>query len=102
MKPEVNGALAIKGALPRSRSDLPDNFSNLRRRLEARRTEPDRRAFRDRPPGSAVRAQLRLPDLINEQAHPEVAVEDLESIVRAERFRIHRLPDNRIKELEDT
>jgi guanylate kinase len=40
--------------------------------------------------------------IINEQAHPEVAVEDLESIVRAERFRIHRLPDSRIKELEDT
>jgi guanylate kinase len=40
--------------------------------------------------------------IINEQTHPDVAVEDLESIVRAERFRIHRLPDNRIKELEDT
>ena len=40
--------------------------------------------------------------IINEQAHPDVAVEDLESIVRAERFRIHRLPDSRIKEVEDT
>jgi hypothetical protein len=29
-------------------------------------------------------------------------VEDLESIVRAERFRIHRLLDNRIKKMEDT
>jgi hypothetical protein len=36
--------------------------------------------------------------IIKEQTHPDVAVEDLESIVRAERFRIHRLPDNRIKE----
>jgi guanylate kinase len=40
--------------------------------------------------------------VINEQAHPEVAVDDLESIVRAERFRIHRLPDNRIKGIENT
>jgi guanylate kinase len=42
MKPEVNGALAIKERYPGAVLIflLPDNFSNLRRRLEARRTEP--------------------------------------------------------------
>ena len=39
--------------------------------------------------------------LVNQEAHPEVAVEDLEAIVRAERMRIYRYPDTRIKEIEE-
>jgi guanylate kinase len=106
MKPEVNGALAIKGRYPGAVLIflVPDKFSNLKRRLEARRTETNAQI--------AARLQIAHEELkfvrsfdylvINEQAHPEIAVDDLEAIVRAERFRIHRLPDNRIKELEDT
>ncbi len=105
MKPEVNGAMAIKARYPSAVLVflVPDKFSNLRRRLEARRTETNEQI--------AARLQIAHEELkfvrsfdyliINEQAHPEVAVDDLESIVRAERFRIHRLPDNRIKEVED-
>jgi guanylate kinase len=106
MKPEVNGALAIKEGYPGAVLIFlaPDKFSHLRQRLEARRTETNEQI--------AARMQIAHVEMtyvhrfdylvINEQAHPDVAVEDLESIVRAERFRIHRLPDNRIKELEDT
>ncbi len=104
MKPEVNGALAIKERFPGAVLIFlaPDKFSNLRRRLEARRTNQE----------IAARMAIAHEELtfvksfdylvINEQAQPEIAVEDLESIVRAERLRIHRLPANRIKELEDT
>jgi guanylate kinase len=106
MKPEVNGALAIKQRYPSAVLIflVPDKFSNLKRRLEARRTETNEQI--------AARLQIAHEELkfvrsfdylvINEQAHPEIAVDDLESIVRAERFRIHRLPDNRITELENT
>jgi len=106
MKPEVNGALAIKRRYPGAVLIflVTDKFSNLRRRLEARRTETNEQI--------AARLETAHQELtfvpsfdylvINEQAHPEIAVEDLESIVRAERLRIHRLPDDRIKELEDT
>lgn len=106
MKPEVNGALAIKERYPDAVLIflVPDKFSNLRRRLEARRTETNAQI--------AARMEIAHEELtfvrsfdylvVNEQAHPEIAVDDLEAIVRAERFRIHRLPDNRIKELEST
>jgi hypothetical protein len=39
--------------------------------------------------------------LVNEEAQPGVAVEYLEAIVRAERMRIYRYPDTRIKEIEE-
>lgn len=105
MKPEVNGALAIKARYPAAVLIflVPDKFSHLRRRLEARRTETNQQI--------AARLEIAHQELtfvrsfdylvVNEQAQPEVAVDDLESIVRAERFRIHRLPDTKIRELED-
>ena len=40
--------------------------------------------------------------VINEEAQPQQAVDDLAAIVRAERYRIHRVPDIRLKELEDS
>jgi guanylate kinase len=106
MKPEVNGALAIKERYPGAVLIFlaPDKFSNLRRRLEARRTETNDQITARMAIAHEELTYVRSFDylVINEQAHPEIAVEDLESIVRAERLRIHRLPDNRIKELEDT
>jgi guanylate kinase len=106
MKPEVNGALAIKARYPSAVLIflVPDKFSNLRRRLEARRTETNDQIAARMAIAHEELTFVRSFDylVINEQAHPEIAVEDLESIVRAERFRIHRLPDNRIKEWEDT
>jgi guanylate kinase len=106
MKPEVNGALAIKERYPSAVLIflVPDKFSNLRRRLEARRTETNEQIAARLEIAHQELTYVRSFDylVINEQAHPEIAVDDLEAIVRAERFRIHRLPDNRIKELENT
>ncbi|MDB5029092.1 MAG: guanylate kinase [Candidatus Eremiobacteraeota bacterium] len=105
-KPEVNGALAIKSQFPDAVLIfiLPDKFSNLRSRLEARRTETNEQI--------ASRLEIAHDELtfvrrfdylvINEEAQPQQAVDDLEAIVRAERYRIHRYPDTRLKELEDS
>jgi len=105
-KPEVNGALAIKSQFPDAVLIfiLPDKFSHLRSRLEARRTETNEQI--------AARLEIAHDELtfvrrfdylvINEEAQPQQAVDDLEAIVRAERYRIHRYPDNRLKELEDS
>ena len=105
-KPEVNGALAIKSQFPDAVLIfiLPDKFSHLRSRLEARRTETNEQI--------AARLEIAHDELtfvrrfdylvINEEAQPQQAVDDLEAIVRAERYRIHRYPENRLKELEDS
>jgi guanylate kinase len=103
MKPEVHGALAVKAAFPSAVLVflLPDKFSHLRLRLAARRTETsdeiaDRLAI-------AHRELEKIRDfdyvIINEQAPPGrreslPAVDDLEAIVRAERFRIHHYNDD--------
>jgi len=106
MKPEVNGALAIKERYPEAVLIflVPDKFSNLKRRLEARRTETNDQIAARLAIAHQEMNFVRSFDylVINEQAQPDIAVDDLESIVRAERFRIHRLPDNRIKGIENT
>jgi guanylate kinase len=105
MKPEVNGAIAIKERFPEAVLIfiVPDRFSLLQTRLEARRTETtDVIASRLAIAHEELR-YVRLFDylLVNEEAQPDVAVEDLEAIVRAERMRIYRYPDTRIKEIEE-
>jgi len=106
MKPEVHGALAIKARYPDAVLVflVPDKFSHLRARLEARRTETNQQI--------AARLEIAHEELtfvrafnylvINEQAQPERAVADLAAIVHAERFRIHRYTDTLLKELEST
>jgi guanylate kinase len=105
MKPEVNGAIAIKERFPEAVLIfiVPDRFSLLQSRLEARRTETtDVIASRLAIAHEELR-YVRFFDylLVNEEAQPDVAVEDLEAIVRAERMRIYRYPDTRIKEIEE-
>jgi guanylate kinase len=105
MKPEVNGAIAIKERFPEAVLIfiVPDRFSLLQSRLEARRTESnDVIAARLAIAHEELR-YVRLFDylLVNEEARPGVAVGDLEAIVRAERMRIYRYPDTRIKEIEE-
>jgi guanylate kinase len=104
MKPEVNGAIAIKERFPDAVLVfiVPDRFSSLRSRLEARRSETN----------EAIAARLAIAHeelryvrhfdylVVNEDAHPDDAVDDLEAIIRGERLRIHRLPDHRLKEIE--
>lgn len=105
-KPEVNGALAVKRAFPDAVLIfiVPDKFSHLRHRLEARRTETNEQIAARLEIAHDEFTFVRRFDylLINEEARPEQAVDDLEAIVRAERFRIHRYPETRLKELEDT
>ena len=106
MKPEVNGALAIKERFPDAVLIfiVPDRFSLLQSRLEARRTETNDVIARRLAIAHEELRYVRRFDylLVNEEAHPDVAVEDLEAIVRAERMRIYRYPDTRIKEIEET
>src|ERR1700761_5462802 len=106
MKPEVNGALAIKAKFPDAVLIfiVPDRFSHLRSRLENRRTETNEQI--------AARLEIAHEEVtfvrhfdflvLNEEARPQQAADDLEAIVRAERYRIHRYPDTRLKELEST
>ena len=106
LKPEVNGALALK----RQFHDavlifiVPDKFSHLRSRLEARRTESNEQIAARLEIAHEEFTYVRRFDylVINEEAQPERAVDELEAIVRAERYRIHRYPETRLKELEDS
>ena len=104
MKPEVNGALAIKSTFPDAVLIflLPDKFSHLRERLMARRTETNEEIARRLEIAHEEMQYLRHFDyiVINEDRRSEEAVNDLEAIVRAERFRIHRYDEDSIRKLE--
>lgn len=106
LKPEVNGALALKSQFPDAVLVfiVPDKFSHLRSRLEARRTETNEQIAARLEIAHDEFTFVRRFDylVINEEAQPERAVDELEAIVRAERYRIHRYPDIRLKELEDS
>jgi guanylate kinase len=110
MKPEVNGALAIKASFPAAVLIflLPDKFSHLRLRLAARRTESSDQIAARLAIAHEELTQIRKFDyvIINEQAPPErretlPAVDDLEAIVRAERFRIHHYNDDIFRNVEN-
>ncbi len=105
-KPEVNGALAMQRAFPEAVLIfiVPDKFSHLRSRLEARRTETNEQIAARLEIAHEEFTFVRHFDylVINEEAHPQRAVDDLEAILRAERYRIHRYPDTRLQELEDS
>lgn len=105
-KPEVNGALAIKRAFPDAVLIfiVPDKFSHLRSRLEARRTETNEQIAARLEIAHDEFTFVRRFDylVINEEARPVRAVDDLEAILRSERYRIHRYLDTRLKELEDS
>jgi guanylate kinase len=104
MKPEVNGALAIKKAFPDAVMIflLPDKFSHLQTRLLERRTETTEQIAERIAIAHEEMAHLHRFDylIINEEDHPDAAVDDLEAIVHAERFRIHRYSDDKIRKLQ--
>lgn len=106
MKPEVNGALAIKEAFPDAVLIFlaPDKFSHLRARLLARRTETNEEITRRLEIAHQEFRYVRHFDyiVINEQSRQDEAVKDLHAILQAERFRIHRYSDDSIRELEDS
>ena len=110
MKPEVNGALAIRASFPAAVLIflLPDKFSNLRSRLAARQSESSDQIAARLATAHEELTQIRKFDyvIINEQAPPErretlPAVDDLEAIVRAERFRIHHYEDAIFRNVEN-
>jgi guanylate kinase len=110
MKPEVHGALAVKAAFPQAVLIflLPDKFSNLRKRLAARRTETSEAMAARLAIAHEELKAIRSFDyvIINEQAPPErrdslPAVDDLEAIVRAERFRINHYKDDTFRNVEN-
>jgi len=76
----------------------------LRSRLEARRTETMAEiATRLEIAHEEVRSIRRFDYLVvNEQANPEGAVDDLDAILRAERCRIYRWTDQAIRTLEES
>lgn len=106
MKPEVNGALAVKKGF----SDAvliflaPDKFSHLRVRLLARRTETNEEIARRLEIAHQEFQFVRNFDyiVINEESRSDEAVKDLQAIHQAERFRIHRYDDDSIRKLEDS
>jgi guanylate kinase len=106
MKPEVNGALAVKAAYPDTVLIflVPDRFSNLRERLLARRTETNEEIARRLEIAQEEMKFIRSFDyiVVNEQDHPQEAVRDLDAIFQAERFRIHRYPDDSIRRVESS
>ncbi len=106
LKPEVNGALAVKAAYPDAVLIflVPDRFSNLRERLLARRTETNEEIARRLEIAQREMKFIRRFDyiVVNAQDHPQEAVRDLEAILQAERFRIHRYPDDSIRQVESS
>ena len=104
MKPDVDGALAVQRSFPQAALIfvLPDRFSYLRERLEARRTESNEEIAARLGIAHEEIAQVRAFDylVINEQSNPTGAVDDLEAILHAERHRIHRYDDTTLRRLE--
>jgi guanylate kinase len=106
VKPEVNGALAVKAAYPDAVLIfvVPDRFSHLRERLLARRTETNEEIARRLEIGHQEMTFIRKFDylVVNEQDHQDEAVRDLQAILHAERFRIHRYTDDSIKKVQSS
>jgi len=106
MKPEVNGALAIQDAFPSAVLIflLPDKFSHLRARLEARRTESNAEIAARLPIAHEQLGYIRRFDyvVINAERQHGAAVEDLAAIVRSEKLRINRYDDSMIRTLEES
>ena len=106
VKPEVNGALAVKAAYPDAVLIflVPDRFSNLRERLLARRTETNEEIARRLEIAQQEMKFIRRFDyiVVNAQDRPEEAVRDLDAILQAERFRIHRYTDDSIHRVESS
>jgi guanylate kinase len=104
MKPEVNGALAVRAAYPAAVLIflVPDKFSYLRDRLLARRTETNEEIARRLEIAHEEMKHIRTFDyiVVNEQNRAEEAVEDLEAVLHAERFRIHRYGEEHLRGFE--
>jgi guanylate kinase len=105
IKPEVNGALAIKRSFPKAVLIflLPDKFSHLKLRLANRRTESNEQIASRLAIAHEELGSIRKFDyvVINEQTDVAdeslPAIDDLEAIVHAERHRILHYDDQTIR-----
>lgn len=104
MKPEVNGAVRIKAAYPDAVLIflVPERFSVLRERLLARRTETNEEIARRLEIAHEEMKFIRDFDyiVINGQGRSNEAIRDLQAILQAERFRIHRYSDDSLADVE--
>jgi len=104
MKPDVDGALAVRRNFPQATLLflLPDKFSYLESRLSARRTETNEEIAARLAIAHEEIAQVRSFDylIINQEARLDRAVDDVLAVFRAERFRIHRYDDSTLRRLE--
>ncbi|HKE36909.1 MAG TPA: guanylate kinase [Candidatus Baltobacteraceae bacterium] len=103
MKPEVNGALAVKAAYPDAVLIflVPDRFSRLRERLLARRTETNEQILQRLETAQEEFNFIRSFDyvVVNAEGERESAMADLQAILQAERFRIHRYSEESIESI---
>ncbi len=106
LKPEVNGAREIKRRFPGATLVFlaPSKFSELRGRLEARRTETNQEIAARLEIAHAEFEHVHEFDylIVNADGLSHEAVDDLEAIVRAERYRIHRYSETTIRTLQQT
>ena len=103
LKPEVNGATAIKTAYPDAVLIflVPDKFSRLRERLLARRTETNEQILQRLDTAQEEFNFIRSFDyvVVNAEGQKEEAIADLQAILHAERFRIHRYSEESIESI---
>jgi len=109
MKPEVNGALAIKRAFPQAVLIfvVPDTVSRLESRLAARRSESTQEIAARL---AIAREEMTFIEdfdylIINAETaagNDLPAVDDLEAIVTAERFRIHHYDAATLRKLQES
>jgi guanylate kinase len=104
VKPEVNGALAVKRAYPEAVSIflVPDGFANLRSRLIARGTDT----------GEEIESRLAIAReelkfvrnfdylVVNEEGRMDAALDGVAAILEAEHRRTTRYDDGAIARLE--
>jgi guanylate kinase len=109
VKPEVNGALAIKRAFSQATLIfvVPDAFSHLESRLAGRRSESTESIAARLAIARAEMTFINEFDylVVNAQAATAeeiTAVDDLEAIVKAERFRIHHYDEATVRKLRES
>jgi guanylate kinase len=103
LKPEVNGALAVKAAYPDAVLIflVPERFSRLRERLLARRTETNEQILQRLETAQEEFNFIRSFDyvVVNAEGERDSAMADLQAILQAERFRIHRYSEESIESI---
>ena len=104
VKPEVNGALAIKRAYPEAVLIFlaPDGFAHLRSRLVARGTDS---GIEIENRLAIAREELKFAEnfdylIVNEQGRMDAALSSVAAILEAEHCRMHRYDEGAIARLQ--